>query len=86
MIKTRPSNQNFDIGADEVGGCFVRVNDIPVTYGNVMVAIRTLPPTSSPAMWSSGRNLPGVSQLWMAARPLPDCVPDPIAYSPGRLQ
>lgn len=43
----RPSNQNFDIGADEVGGCYVRVNNNPTTYGNVMVAVGTLGSSST---------------------------------------
>ncbi len=35
----RPSNQNFDIGADEVGNCYVRINGLPPTYGKVQVAV-----------------------------------------------
>jgi uncharacterized repeat protein (TIGR01451 family) len=36
----RPTNQGFDIGADEVGGCYVRINGAPPTYGNVQFAVR----------------------------------------------
>jgi hypothetical protein len=35
----RPSNRGFDIGADEVSGCYVRVNGQPPTYGSVQVAV-----------------------------------------------
>jgi uncharacterized repeat protein (TIGR01451 family) len=35
----RPSNLNFDIGADEVGGCYVRINGNPPTYGNIQRAV-----------------------------------------------
>jgi hypothetical protein len=35
----RPSNQGFDVGADEVGGCYVRINGQPPTYGNVQRAV-----------------------------------------------
>jgi uncharacterized membrane protein len=35
----RPTNRSFDIGADEVGGCYVRVNGLPPTYGNIQRAI-----------------------------------------------
>ncbi len=35
----RPSNRGFDIGADEVGGCYVRVNGLTPTYGNIQVAV-----------------------------------------------
>ena len=35
----RPSNHGFDIGADEVGGCYVRINGQPPTYGNIQVAV-----------------------------------------------
>jgi uncharacterized membrane protein len=35
----RPSNQGFDIGADEVGGCYVRINGQPPTYGSIQLAV-----------------------------------------------
>jgi uncharacterized repeat protein (TIGR01451 family) len=35
----RPTNRGFDIGADEVGGCYVRINGHEPTYGNVQVAV-----------------------------------------------
>ncbi|MBN1180140.1 MAG: right-handed parallel beta-helix repeat-containing protein, partial [Anaerolineae bacterium] len=35
----RPTNQGFDIGADEVGGCYVRINGQAPTYGNVQNAV-----------------------------------------------
>ena len=35
----RPSNQGFDIGADEAGSCYVRINGNAPTYGNVQVAV-----------------------------------------------
>lgn len=38
----RPSNQGFDIGADELGTCYIRVNGLPPTYGNLQVAIRAV--------------------------------------------
>lgn len=34
----RPSNQGFDIGADELGDCYVRINGEPPTYGSVQRA------------------------------------------------
>ena len=38
--KPRPSNQGFDIGASEVGDCYIRINGALPTYGNVQRAIR----------------------------------------------
>ncbi|MGC9358101.1 MAG: choice-of-anchor Q domain-containing protein, partial [Anaerolineae bacterium] len=35
----RPANRGFDIGADEVGDCYVRINGLPPTYGSVQRAI-----------------------------------------------
>ncbi|MCB9098783.1 MAG: right-handed parallel beta-helix repeat-containing protein [Anaerolineales bacterium] len=35
----RPSNQNPDIGVDEVAGCFARINTDPRIYGAVQTAI-----------------------------------------------
>jgi uncharacterized membrane protein len=36
----RPSNQGFDMGADEVAGCYARVRRVPgIIYGNVQSAI-----------------------------------------------
>ena len=35
----RPSNRGFDIGADEVGGCYVRINGLAPTYGSIQLAI-----------------------------------------------
>ncbi len=34
----RPSNQGFDIGADELGDCYVRINGNPPTYGSIQRA------------------------------------------------
>jgi fibronectin-binding autotransporter adhesin len=34
----RPSNRGFDIGADEIGGCYVRINGLAPTYGNIQIA------------------------------------------------
>ncbi len=40
----RPSHQGFDIGADEVGGCFARVLSDPDTiYGSVQTAVDAAP-------------------------------------------
>ncbi|MCL4870447.1 MAG: right-handed parallel beta-helix repeat-containing protein [Anaerolineae bacterium] len=38
----RPSNQGFDMGADEVAGCYARVND--VIYGSIQRAIEMADP------------------------------------------
>ncbi len=35
----RPSDDGFDVGADELGGCYVRINGQEPTYGNVQLAI-----------------------------------------------
>ncbi|MCD6345657.1 MAG: hypothetical protein J7M17_08680, partial [Anaerolineae bacterium] len=35
----RPSNQNFDIGADEVGDCYIRINGELPTYGSPQLAV-----------------------------------------------
>ncbi len=35
----RPSNQDFDIGVDEIADCFVQINGVPPTYGKVQVAV-----------------------------------------------
>jgi hypothetical protein len=43
-LDPRPSNQNFDIGADEVGDCYVRVNGDPPTYGKVQMAVGVAQP------------------------------------------
>lgn len=37
--KPRPSNQGFDIGASEVGDCYIRINGNLPTYGNIQRAI-----------------------------------------------
>ena len=34
----RPANQNFDIGADEIGNCYVRINGVGQLYGSVQRA------------------------------------------------
>ncbi|MDM8530022.1 choice-of-anchor Q domain-containing protein [Anaerolineales bacterium HSG25] len=34
----RPSNQHADIGASEIGGCFVRINGLEPTYGSLQRA------------------------------------------------
>ncbi len=39
----RPSNQGFDIGADELGDCYVRINGEPPTYGSVQRAANLAP-------------------------------------------
>ncbi len=35
----RPSNQTYDIGVSEAGGCFVRLNGAVPTYGNIQTVI-----------------------------------------------
>jgi uncharacterized membrane protein len=36
----RPSNQGYDIGADEIGGCFARLTRQPnIIYGSVQIAV-----------------------------------------------
>jgi hypothetical protein len=36
----RPSNQGYDIGADEIGGCFARIVSQPgIIYGSVQLAV-----------------------------------------------
>jgi hypothetical protein len=37
----RPSNRGFDMGADEIGGCYVRINGLAPTYGNIQLAAET---------------------------------------------
>ena len=34
----RPSNQNFDVGVDEIGSCYVRINGVGELYGSVQRA------------------------------------------------
>ncbi|MFP4344484.1 MAG: choice-of-anchor Q domain-containing protein [Anaerolineales bacterium] len=36
----RPSNRGFDIGADELGNCFIRINGQAPTYGSPQRAVR----------------------------------------------
>ncbi len=36
----RPSSRNYDIGADEIGSCYIRINGTGPLYGNMQVAIR----------------------------------------------
>ncbi|MBN1887910.1 MAG: PKD domain-containing protein, partial [Thermoflexales bacterium] len=35
----RPSQHGFDVGADEIGGCFARIGDGTFTYGSVRLAV-----------------------------------------------
>ncbi|MCA9970604.1 MAG: hypothetical protein KC425_10340, partial [Anaerolineales bacterium] len=65
----RPTHQSFDIGADEVGGCYARVSSLPnVIFGSVQAAVDQavdgdVVDVDGTCYGVSSRLLPGSSQL-----------------------
>ncbi|MCB0190736.1 MAG: right-handed parallel beta-helix repeat-containing protein [Anaerolineae bacterium] len=44
---TRPSNQGFDLGADEIPGCLAQVLESGIVYGNLQTAINNSEPDNT---------------------------------------